>query len=103
MIGLQVFDENGNCTLNTDDRVCKVLGVVETGYEDGFIVDDNLMEGDWWILDIGMKFHERYNPEEGGGGMPKFYREGNKLKWDFIGKNTSGEGILSRKVLYGVF
>ncbi len=103
MIGLQVFDENGNCTLNTDDRVCKVLGVVETGYEDGFIVDDNLTEGDWWILDIEMKLHKRYSMDGSSGGIPRFFKEGNKLKWTFVKTKVPGRGDLSRKVLYGVY
>lgn len=103
MIGLQVFDENGNCTLNTDNRVCKVLGVVETGYEDGFIVDDNLTEGDWWILDIEMKLHKRYSMDGSSGGIPRFFKEGNKLKWTFVKTKVPGRGNLSRKVLYGVY
>lgn len=106
--GLQVFDENGNCTLDVTSRLCKVLGILETGTDDGYIENEAFKTNDYWVFDLEIGVH--YSNSENGNSenwyKPYFYqnKEYGVLAWTFYkNKNFKNGSKLSRKVLYGVY
>ncbi len=100
--GLQIFDENGNCTLDLTDRLCKVLGTVDTGFTGGSITNPLFAEGDFWVIDLKIDYQDGGNRPVKGQEFPHFYKSGTTLYWSY-GNNYDGTTRLSRKVLYGVY
>lgn len=50
--GLQIFDSNGNMTLDVTDRLTRILGEFQTGTVDGSITDSALSYGMPWIINV---------------------------------------------------
>lgn len=103
--GLQVFDENGNCTLDATSRLCKVIGILDTGIDDGYIENEAFKSNNYWVFDLEMGLHY---PEEPNGYWyrPRFYQnvERGALGWTFDKDGNFKNGSkLSRKVIYGVY
>lgn len=101
--GLQVFDENGNCTLDVTSRLCKVLGTLVTGTDDGHIENEAFKTNDYWVFDleIGIYYGSGYRWYE-----PFFYQDKTYgvLTWSFNKDKDFKDGNkISRKVLYGVY
>lgn len=48
--GLQVFDENGNCIVDTTERISKYLGsfTIDGNSDSGTVVNAEIGEGDLW-------------------------------------------------------
>lgn len=103
MQGLQVFDEAGNCTLDITDRLCKVLGVVETGFTAGSIYNPLLKEGELWVVDLEISYKGATNNQSvKGQEFPYFWKDKDTLYWSY-GNDYTDVIRLSRKVLYGVY
>jgi len=50
--GLQLFDASGNMLLDVADSLTRILGVFDTGYSSGSIVDSNLLTGTPWYTTV---------------------------------------------------
>ena len=91
--GLQVFDENGNMTLDVTDRLTRVLGEFQTGKVSGSITDSNLSSGiPWYIIK---------NSSDGRGYKYAPFLitfTSNGASWTF-GSGT----IVSKNITYGVY
>lgn len=92
--GLQVFDEHGNCTLDINARIGKVLGhkVLDTAEGTLFVSG-----GRPWFVTVDTP--EAYGTiRERGDRMyqPKIYIEGNSIKWEQV---VSKRG----EIIYGVY
>lgn len=55
--GIQCFDENGNCTLDVTNRICKYIGTGDTGLSDGSLQND-LLKGvtEFWLVPTAINF-----------------------------------------------
>lgn len=55
-VGIQCFDENGICTLDTANYIHKYLGEGDTGTEDGRIENSLILSSDTvWVIPTGFK------------------------------------------------
>lgn len=91
--GLQIFNENGICTLDVTDRLTRVLGEFETGTSSGSLMDNNLLTGTPWsvvssLSDAGVLSFQSWS----------ISFSGNYLYWNTIGYNPRNS-----KVIYGVY
>lgn len=94
--GLQVFDGNGNCTLDITERLQKILGTIEITTASGEITDERLENGDLWFFFISSEditFGDSFESLS----YPTISKDGSKLTWNFNGN------VLKCKLLYGVF
>lgn len=90
--GLQIWDENGNVMLDTENRVTRVLGSFESGTSDGSLTSEGFSQGTPW--------HVRLTPDLGLT-PPKITVSGNTLSWTF--GNVAEEFRRSAYVMYGVY
>jgi len=88
--GLQVFDENGNLKIDITNRLCKVLGTLDTGFTAGSITDSNVQVGDIWIFPYRAEMPSNYDP--GGDAVsgvlyavqrPVFQKTSTGISWTF--------------------
>ncbi len=96
--GLQVFDENGQIIVDVNSCITKVLGIGDTGVEDGAIVNEGLSLGYFWMLPI-----KYWMPETLSIAYPSFRcnSEDNTLLWTF---SDSSSGRRARMLfMYGIF
>lgn len=96
--GLQVFDENGHIIVDVNSRITKVLGIGDTGVEDGVIVNEGLSLGYFWVLPI-----KYWMPKELNMVCPSFRcdSEDNTLLWSFY--NSSSDRRARMLFMYGIF
>ena len=96
--GLQVFDKNGNITLDLTDRLTKVLGNFSTnGQKSGTIVDERLRNADGWA-------HIRFNAPDlltPFSPAPHITFSDNTLKWEY--KNIINNNVPTHFIIYGVY
>ncbi len=99
--GLQVFDEQGNCTLDITDRITKYCGSVEVNGTSGSLTNEILREGELWYV-----FKDIVRPQ-GKQALknivyigPVVEKKGNVLTWTYSNKP---EQCLRGTILYGVY
>ena len=84
--GIECYDENGTLTLKTSFLLTYMIGIAETGANDGHITNDLLSGKNFWIAVIS---HGSTSSWARGWTMPKFTLDGNTLSWKHIGTNFS--------------
>lgn len=92
--GLQVFDEQGNCTLDINSRIGKVLGHKVLDTEKGTLF---VSGGRPWFVTVDTPEAYAVVRERGDKAyQPKIYIEGNSIKWEQV---VSKRG----EIIYGVY
>lgn len=84
--GLQVFDENGNTILDTNDKVARFHGSVNIGSAAGSITVNSLTQGDvfYIVMCSSPSFWDR----------PIFSLSGNTISWTESSSGFSGQTVL---------
>lgn len=90
-IGLQVFDEDGNTILETDNRLGRILGVSTISASSGTIVNSGFTEGTpfWYAIPLA-------TGDVSFG--PAISVSGSTLTYDFEGRT-----VTSHRIVYGVY
>lgn len=99
--GLQVFDEQGNCTLDITDRITKYCGSVKVDGTSGSLTNEILREGELWYVfkDIVMPKNKQKIDNIVYAG-PVVKKRGNVLTWTY---SNNPEQCLHGTILYGVY
>lgn len=95
--GLQIFNENGICTLDVTDRLTRVLGEFETGTSNGSLVDNNLLSGTPWFISIPSVSAVSFDSNS-----ISITFSSNSISWEFVGY-FSTPGNHSHHIIYGVY
>ena len=98
--GLQVFDANGNTVVDVTTRLTKYLGTIDTGTSGGSIVNNALLDGDLWMIDIEKTLYYDQSSSVLTWNMVEFTKSGNTLSWAFP---NNGRYKICKKVMYGIY
>nr|WP_092069553.1 hypothetical protein [Dendrosporobacter quercicolus]NSL47514.1 hypothetical protein [Dendrosporobacter quercicolus DSM 1736]SDL92505.1 hypothetical protein SAMN04488502_1011194 [Dendrosporobacter quercicolus] len=94
--GLQIWDANGNLTLDVTDRLTRVLGTFSTGTTDGSHTDAALAFGTPWIHATSSYPYNSY--------ACQYTVSGTTISWTFIeGSPFNQDGKRPEYVIYGVY
>ena len=102
--GLQCFDTNGNALLDITDRLTRVLGVVITNEKDGFVIDDNLLDGVPWFAKINIQ-GDKSIPYRDSWAVLEIAVTGNVLSYAYRYVENYYNGSsnkINAKIIYGV-
>jgi hypothetical protein len=88
-VGLQVFDQNGNLTLDATYRVMRIIGSINIGQSNpsGSQTDSRLAQGGWSSFQPSVIGSAGYL--SGGMLMPSFSISGDTLTWSYPPVNNS--------------
>ncbi len=98
-VGLQVYDANGNITLDLTHRITKYLGIGDTGTTDGSITRDIKGLGVWWVIPI-RRWESTGDPSAN---IARFYViDNNTLGWKFYNQDLGHPNVRTR-FIYGIY
>ncbi|CAL1777618.1 hypothetical protein BRC2024_KCUCJSVR_CDS_0153 [Acinetobacter phage vB_AbaM_KissB] len=98
--GLQVFDENGNVTVDLTDRLTKVLGLFRTGKTNGSRTVGTFPSSDFWYTCVPL-----LNDNMKAVGPTVSYSNG-VISWNWDGVNNDPNNtviIFEGIIIYGVY
>lgn len=93
--GLQVWDANSVLRVDTGDSFTRILGVINTGVNDGSIVDGNIAGGRFWY------FCKKIQTTPGGYISPAVSVSGSTISWSF--NNAAASLRVSNIIMYGLY